>query len=196
MAAVCLATEDELSEAVGRRLLSEAGLEVSLLFRQGGAGYLRKRLSNFVHLANTQPILLLTDLDTTVCPSKTISSWFGRKQHPENLLFRVAVREVEAWLLADFQAMGRLLGSTGKIPLNPESLQEPKETLLTLARSAPAVVRNDLVARTGAAARQGIGYNNRLSKFVETDWSPHRASSRSASLTRARQRIQELTQRL
>lgn len=132
MTAVSLATEDELSEAVGERLVREVGL----------------------------------------------------------------VREVEVWLLADLAAMQALLGKNAKLPIAPDTLPEPKTRLLTLAKMGPRRIRDDLVAEAGAAARQGLGYNNRLCAFVRETWSPQRAASRSPSLDKALQRIRELASRL
>ena len=57
MASVALATEDELSEAVGQRLLAAAQrpLNTNLLLRRGGSGYLRSRVRNWYTLAKSQP---------------------------------------------------------------------------------------------------------------------------------------------
>lgn len=196
MQTVALATEDELSEAVGVRLLAEHGekLEVGLLLRRGGNGYLRSRLANFCQMARLNPMLMITDLDRWTCPAVLCAEWLGRTVRPEKLLLRVAVREIEAWLLADHEAMGALLGHTIalRLPTLPEAIQNPKEFLLGLAARAPRDVRADLCAEAGAVARQGLGYNARLSTFVREIWNPERASSRSDSLRRARERIRQL----
>jgi hypothetical protein len=100
------------------------------------------------------------------------------------LFFHVAVREVEAWLLADHVGMRELLGSKiGKLPNNPELLADPKASLLSLAAKAPRDVRDDLLAERNSMASQGLGYNSVLSSFVKTIWHPGRAADRSASLT-------------
>jgi hypothetical protein len=198
MTAIALATEDELSEAVGRRLLAGAPhhLHVGLLLRKGGSGYLRSRMSNWCALAKQQPVLLLTDLDRASCACSLIQDWLGEHHHPEDLVFRVAVREVEAWLLADHEAMRRLFGKKGQLPIDPDALRDPKQQLLELAKRAQRDVRRDLVAEKGAIAAQGIAYNARLCEFVSNDWDPRRASIRSESLRRARRRIDELSARL
>ncbi len=198
MKSVALATEDELSEAVGLRLLEEAPhrLHVSLLFRKGGSGYLRSNVSKWCALAKLQPLLLLTDLDRSRCPSALIQDWLGEYSQPEDLVLRIAVREVEAWLLADHEAMRRLLGKKGKFPVDPDALPDPKQRLLELAKHAKRDVRQDLVAEKGAIAAQGIAYNSRLCEFVKQDWDPRRASIRSESLRRAQRRIDEFSARL
>lgn len=197
MTSVALATEDELSEAVGRRLLTEAHhLQVGLLLRKGGSGYLRSRVTSWCALARQQPVLLLTDLDRSDCPRSLLQDWLGELHHPEDFIFRIAVREVEAWLLADHEAMQRLLGKKWQLPSNPDALPDPKQQLLQLAKRAKRDVRRDLVADRGAIAAQGIAYNARLCEFVSNDWDPQRASTRSESLRRARRRIDELSARL
>jgi hypothetical protein len=197
MSWITLATEDEVSERIGIRLAQEADLEIDQYLRREGNGYLKSRLSNFCSLANFKPVLLLTDLDRGLCASNLMSDWFGANQRPENLVFRCAVREAEAWLLADHDAMRLLLGSrVRKLPQTPDSLRDPKRFLLNLARKAPREIQRDLLPARGVVASQGLGYNSRLANFVDANWSPTRAASRSPSLARARQRIAELAGRL
>jgi hypothetical protein len=94
---IALATEDELSEAVGIRLIREVGLplEVGRLLRKGGFGYLHSRLQSFCQLAQHEPVLLITDLDRRPCAAHLIMEWLGRIPRPHRLLLRVAVREIE-----------------------------------------------------------------------------------------------------
>lgn len=144
-----LATEDELSEKIGECLISELGsdFEVGLRFRRGGFGYLRTKLGSFCQIAERDPVLLITDLDTHRCASSLIEKWMAKRLCPQQLLFRVAVREIESWLLADHKAMKILLGNGSvKLPAQPDALADPKQTLLQLAKKAPRAVRNDLVA--------------------------------------------------
>ena len=111
MLEVALATEDELSEVVGQKLVNDAGagLTVTLRLRRGGFGYLRSRMRNFCELARRMPVLLLTDLDTAQCPMTLIGAWSRNNAVPDRLIFRVAVRQVESWLLADRESIANLL---------------------------------------------------------------------------------------
>lgn len=189
-----VATEDELSEAVVFRLVMAArgSAEGVRPLRREGYGYLRRSIGKFCEAARRTPIILLTDLDAASCPPTLIRDWFGATIRPPRLIFRVAVREVETWLLADREGLGAFLHvSPQKIEPNPESLPDPKHYLLSLARSAPRDLKNDLLPKKGAAASQGFGYNARLRDFVETGWSVERASSRSSSLYKANLRIRE-----
>ncbi len=195
MRPVVLATEDALSEAVGQRMVKDAnsGLTVTQTLRRGGFGYLRSRMRNFCQIARRTPVLLLTDLDTAECPATLIEDWSRRDEIPMQLLFRVAVRQVESWLLADRDGLARLLKvSVRHFPRDPDTLPDAKQSLLQLAQRAPRTIREDLVAESGATAAQGLGYNAVLSNFVRTSWNPSRAEHRSNSLARARMRVSEL----
>jgi len=91
--------------------------------------------------------------------------------------------------------MRELLGSrAGTLPREPESLPDPKATLLNLARKAPRGVREDLLPAPGSIASQGLGFNSRLSDIVRTIWNPARAAERAPSLQRMRERLRELGQ--
>ena len=60
---IVLATEDQLSEEVGLKLAANAGLNVVQKLRQGGNGYLKKRMRNFCEIARQVPVVVLADLD-------------------------------------------------------------------------------------------------------------------------------------
>ncbi|MDT8397590.1 MAG: hypothetical protein RQ899_03130 [Pseudomonadales bacterium] len=200
MISVALATEDELSEAVGLKLLSAHPVLTEtppMLLGRKGSGYLRSHMDNWRQMANHSVVIVLTDLDRVACPLVLLEDWLGAQRRcPENLLFRIAEREVESWLLADHKALKRLIGTKGKLPLEPDKLSDPKQRLLTLAQKAPRAVKEDLVAQQGAVASQGIGYNRRLVDWVQEEWSPKRAATRSPSLVRARNALRETASRI
>jgi len=193
-----MATEDALSEAIGKRLLTSHQLHPDLLLRRNGVGYLRSRAQSWCELAQVQPLVMFADLDRTTCAPRLIEEWFGARTRPGNLVVRVAVREIESWVLADHDGVGQLFGRwcLSRLPLDPDRLQDPKEHLLQLAKRAPRAIRDDIVASLGSVSRQAVGYNARLGQFVANLWSPERASVRSDSLRRANVRLKELAVRL
>ncbi len=195
---IALATEDVLSEAVGIRLIEElkGKFEINHFLRKGGSGYLRSKIQNWKELSRHQCVLLITDLDRKECPQLLLNDWLGRTPVPPNLLIRIAVREIESWILADHQAVQNLMGKAVRISANPDELPDPKHYLLGLARKAVKPVSDELVKIEGAVASQGIGYNALLEKIVRECWSPERASEHSPSLRRARIRLRELVQRI
>ena len=194
MMKVALAIEDDLSKAIGLRLLAELPIPVTpnLILHKGGSGYLRSRMDSWRELSEHQIVLILTDLDRVACPLALRTDWLGKTPRPANLVLRIAVREVESWVLADHVAMRKLIGSKGTLPPQPDDLPDPKQYFLKLAKLAPRQIREDLVKDSGAVAGQGIGYNTCLTAWVKSVWSPERASERSPSLARTRMRLIEL----
>lgn len=175
------------------RLLAELPTPISpnLLFGKKGSGYLRSGVRNWQQLAQSQVVLIFTDLDRVECPLALRDDWLGTTKVPVNLMLRIAVREVESWLLADHQACRNLIGQKGRLPADPDSLADPKQHLLQLAKLAPRAIKADLLKVSGAVASQGIGYNSVLVRWVHTSWSPIRAAERSPSLKRTRNRLRE-----
>jgi hypothetical protein len=186
---IYVAVEDELSEWVARRALStrSAGYAIGAVYSQGGFGYLKKRALAFNNAAKGCPFLLLTDLDRCPCPPQLIEEWLGRPKHP-HLLLRVAVREVESWLLGDPKGFSSFLGLRTPFDLgNPENLDDPKQELLKLASSSPRrLIREALTWKDEASGRlsQGPDYNAPLAKFVINDWNIGEARKKCRSLDR------------
>lgn len=186
-----LAVEDEISDYVLRRMLRDIeGVAVGITYRKGGFGYLQKTIAGWNNAARGIPFAVLTDLDRYICPAELIDDWLKVPKHP-NLLFRVAVREVEAWLLADQAAMATFLGiSVGTLPERPDELPDPKSVLIELAKkSRHSLVRESLVPRRDSTAKQGPGYNGCLAWYVNTEWNPELARRSSPSLDRTLQRF-------
>lgn len=189
---VNLATEDELSEVVLRRLLDHSNREyaVGTAYGRRGFGYLRRTIKGWNRAAAYVPFIVLTDLDQRLCPIELIGDWLDETIHP-NLLLRVAVREVEAWLLADRPNLARYLRVPAKsIPIAPDELEDPKAALVELARrSGSGLMRDGIVPKRGSTAKQGPDYNACLSEFVRTGWSIDEAAAHSASLRRTVARL-------
>lgn len=193
MSNVVLATEDELSETLGEKLIHEANskLTVSLRLRKGGFGYLKSKLSNLCELSKRQPVVLLTDLDKIECPTKMLDEWFVGIKKPDSLLFRVVVREIESWVMADCKGFSKFFGvSPAKIPYNPDLLPDPKAALLKIVEGSRRDIKEIMIAKKGAIAIQGVGYNTLLCEFIRSEWSSNRALERSESLRRAFERLQ------
>jgi hypothetical protein len=182
-----LVVEDALSEAVLRRVLSisRRHFEVGYCYGMRGFGYIKKNLAGFNQASRGTPFLVLTDLDDGECAAALLAGWLQEKKSP-NLLFRVAVREVEAWLLADPTGLARYLGIREDLfPSQPDSVQDPKKTLIGLAaRSRNRELRDAIVPRSGSTAITGPDYNGRLIAFVNSRWDARAAAERSDSLKR------------
>lgn len=195
---ICVATEDVLSEAVALKLigLTNGKLVVSQKLRKNGFGYLKSKFPNFCNLAKNMPVVLITDLDHCPCAPSLIEKWKKEEALPYNLIFRVAIREIESWILADRDGFSDFLKiSKSLIPIAPDQLSNPKATLLSLAQKAPRNLKDGLVAKKGTLAIQGVEYNLILSHFVNQLWNPLKAADNSDSLNRAVKRIKEFAER-
>lgn len=187
MTAFVLATEDELSEVVAELLLTHTGRRVAQRLRKNGFGYLKSQSRSFNEVArNVMPVFLLTDLDNVPCPPALILAWMPNGLH-RRFLFRVAVRQVEAWLLADRTAFADFLGvSPAKVPPNPDELPNAKRGLLAVVRgSKRRELKRDMLPTDPKTSLVGLGYNDQLSRFAREQWRCTQAMKASPSLARA-----------
>ena len=170
--------------------LSFPGRVIGTPYRRGGFGYLRRTVRGWNAAARGVPFVLLTDLDTRRCPAELINEWLGVPKH-HNLLFRVAVREVESWLLADSAGLSTFLGvGRNLVPSDPDLLPDPKLTLINLARrSRQRMIRESIVPPRGSTAKQGRDYNGCLCGFVRNHWDLDTAMAGSPSLNRTVNRL-------
>ena len=188
---VILAVEDELSEAISTKILKSFGIEIMIVLREGGNAYLRQKAPELNRSANGVDIFLLTDLDSPEdCPPGLIYSWIKGPLNPK-FLFRVAVMEVESWLMADRMGFAAFLSiPLHRIPSSTDSILNPKEFLISLAqRSQKKTIREALVPVQGATLSVDNEYNTLLSEFVQDHWDLERAASASPSLKQTLDRL-------
>ncbi len=190
--AILVAVEDELSAAVMRRLVAEVGRNfvIDRIINKRGNGQLRTGVPKFKSASHALPHVILTDLDRYPCPPDLLQAW-GATNLPPQLLVRVAVREVEAWLLADRLGIADFLAIAAvKVPTNPEIEVDAKRTLINLARrSRKGRLTQELVPATGSSNQIGPLYNARLTEFVSTQWNVPRARENAPSLHRTLLRL-------
>ena len=183
---ISAAVEGIVDEAVVRKLIAHAEATPGDVYGKQGKSFLRQRIAGYNNAAEHAPWLVLVDLDNDEhCASPLRSAWL--LQPAPYLCFRVAVREVESWLLADVERLADFLGvSRSRVPAQPESLNDPKETLVNLARtSRRRDIREDLVPRPEGGRQVGPAYSSRLIEFVSGRWRPEIAARRAESLRRA-----------
>lgn len=183
-----LAVEDALSEAVIKEMLkqSERPFSIGTCLNRGGYGYLKKIVPGLNKAAAGMAYLVLTDLDNAECPLALISTWLTQPKHP-NLIFRVAIREVEAWLLAHREAFAEFLGiAVNLVPVNVDEIPDPKQVLINLARkSKKGNLRDAIAPAPNSTAKIGKDYNGQLIQFVQQNWLVTSAQTNSPSLQRA-----------
>lgn len=194
---VTLAVEDAPSRAVARRLVDEY-LPLANIFEEFVAGgSIESRIPGLNQRAlYLGPVLALADLDRPMsCPAALVGQYIRGLTIAPKMLIRVAVLEIESWLLADREGIaGWLAVSANVVSRSPESLNDPKRTLVELAnRSRNRYLREAIAPRhILGTSRTGPDYNDTLEEFVTQHWNPEVARRNSPSLDRAITRIAEL----
>lgn len=178
--------EGIVDESVIRRLVAHAGAIPGKIYGKIGKQHIRQRIQGYNSAAQRFPWIVLVDLDNDAhCAPDLCAEWLP--QSAPLMCFRVAVRQVEAWLLADREQIASFLAvARDRIPADPESLANAKETVVNLARqSRRRGIREDMVPRNGSGRVVGPAYSSRVIEFASTHWRPDVASSCAESLARA-----------
>jgi len=183
---ISAAVEGMVDEAVARKLITEAGGRPGTIYGKNGKPFLRRHIKGYNNAARHLPWMVLVDLDRDAECAPPFSEEWVHDPAPY-LCFRVAVREVEAWLIADVESLAAFLSvARSRIPADPEQLQEPKAEMVNFARhSRRREIREDMVPREGSGRSVGPAYASRLIEYVETRWRPEVATKRADSLRRA-----------
>ena len=192
---VILAVEDSLSDAVSTKILKHFGIEILLRIPNTyqGKSYLQRRAAELNRSAvGPLYVFMFTDLDSPqTCVPELIQSWVKAPLNP-GFFLRVAVMEIESWIMADRGALAAFLSiPVNRIPSTPDNILQPKEFLVSLARkSRKKSLRDQLVPRKGAATTKvGPEYNNCIGEFLRVHWDLERAAVVSPSLKRTLNRI-------
>ena len=188
---VILAIEDRLSDAVATKILEKFGIEIVKRIGFQGKSDLERKARELNRAANGITVFMLTDLDSPRdCPPRLVRSWIRGTLNPK-FFFRVAVMEVESWVMADRIGFAAFLSvPLHRIPSPTDNILNPKEFLVSLARrSRKKAIREALIPAQGATLSVGNEYNTLLSEFVQDHWDLERAASASPSLKRTLDRL-------
>ena len=183
---VSAAVEGIVDDAVVRKLLAYSGGQVGTVYGRKGKSYLQQRIHGFGQAARYSPWVVLVDLNQSApCAPALVADWLA--DPPPGLCFRVIIRAVEAWLMADAESLARYLSVPGsRIPDHPENLARPKEALVDVARrSRRKAIRQDMVPRPRSGRQEGPAYTSRMTEFAIERWRPDVAARRAESLGRA-----------
>jgi len=183
---VNIAVEGNLDEAVLKKVLASVGIDVAYVYGKRGKDHLRTNIKRYNQAARHERWVVLVDLNNDgECPPPFVASWLPTRN--PNLQLRIAVRSIEAWLLAERNEIARFLSvSEQRLPINPEDDEKPKATLINIARrSKSKAIRTDIVPKDGSTAIQGPGYTTCMIEFAMKYWNPERAASYAPSLGRS-----------
>ncbi|MBI4516327.1 MAG: hypothetical protein HY699_10995 [Deltaproteobacteria bacterium] len=180
---VSVAVEGATDVPVAERLVTLAGLSVGAVYVANGKGRLDRSLRGYNNAARFGRWFVVRDLDRDAGCAPD----FVRQLLPtpaSHMILRIAVRAMEAWLLADREQMSRFLAvPIDRIPASADALADPKGALVAAARhSRLRSIREDMVPAPGTSARVGPGYPSRIIEFARERWRPRVAARRSTSL--------------
>ncbi|MDM8556682.1 hypothetical protein QUF75_18305 [Desulfococcaceae bacterium HSG7] len=198
--------EDAPSAAIAHKLVKTRNVRLGhrLIFRNGfpavmgGYGAIKSKCKAFLNMARAgSHTFILTDLDTAECACALIRDWFAISQSdtvdlPSQCIFRVAVREIESWILADHVAWAEYIGiPAANFSMNPDQLDAPKKHLLNvIRRKGTKKIHREMLPQ--GSAHIGPRYNEVLCDFVDKSWVPERAAEKSPSLDRALKALMEV----
>jgi len=190
---ITVACEGATDAAVLRYLLQWLGLAVGAVYIQSGKAQLDKKLRSYNQAAKLAPWLVVRDFDSDADCAPTLVQEL-LPQPSRSMCFRVAVPQIEAWLLADRNGMAAFLGvSADRLPDSPDSFGDAKGEIIQLARrSRLRQIREDLVPGSGFRHPVGPDYTARITEFASRFWRPDRAESASPSLASCIQALRRL----
>ena len=127
---VSAAVEGSLDEAVIDRLIRHVGHEPGTVYGKNGKPFLRDRIGGYNNAAHHTPWVVLIDLDTEAeCAPLVRKAWL---QNPApRMCFRVVVRAIEAWLMADAGRGAEVL--RGRVAILQSALQHADRGVPVLA---------------------------------------------------------------
>lgn len=189
-----LVVEDVLQAAAAQKVIQARNLSLRVPRTLGlqGSGFIDRNLDRFAQAGAYGIYIVIKDLDRHPCPPALARRLLERPP-PAGLLLSIAVKEVEAWLLADSTSFRRYFG-VGKMEGAPETLDDPKGYIISLARRSRRREIRENIIPTGTA-KVGKLYDATLLDFIHGHWKVDRARRRSPSLDRFVERVSLLAAR-
>ena len=150
------AVEGYVDEAVLGRVAGAVGAGLGTVYGKRGKHHLKNKIHGYCAAARHWPWVVLVDLDHDASCAPDLRQLWLPSVAP-HLCFRVAVRAVEAWLLADWERFSQFLGVPASgIRRDVEMLEDPKEAVVQLAaHSRRSAIREDMTPRPGSGRRVG-----------------------------------------
>lgn len=193
---VVIVGEDKLCCVLAEAIIlqSNKGATIQQRTITNGCAPFRAIIEKMNVVANSvMPVIMLADADQAPCVVTQRNAWMPAHPSPR-LALRLAVRETEAWVLADHEGLSAFAQlSPALMNRTPDLIMDPKQELLRLIRkSKRRDLRDEMLPRKGSSSPIGLGYNMHLTQFVQEFWSADRAAERSPSLSRSIPRITAL----
>lgn len=194
-----VAVEGISDEGLAGALLEYVGVETYTFTGRSGKSQLLKKLGSYNEAAKHIPWLVLVDLDADFpCAPEALEHWLEGIAISSHMCLRVAVTEMESWLLADPETLASFLAvSPSLIPGDPDTIEDPKGVIVNLARrSRRREIRDGLVPRPKSGRSIGPTYASDVSGFALDTWRPDVARTNSPSLDRCLRSLRALVEGL
>lgn len=192
-ASVTVAVEGIVDEAVIRAVCAEVGAPVIRVYGKQGKQHLDAKLLGYNNAARFAPWLVVRDLNSDAECAPNLARIVLPHQ-ARHMSLRIAVRQIEAWLLADSRSFASYFSlRVAQVPRDPDSLADAKAEVIRLAaRSRKSGIRQDMVPRSGSGAVEGPAYASRMMEFARNHWQPRTAARHSDSLSRCMEALERL----
>lgn len=206
---VFIVGEDEATRAVIERLIKDYAPQLNILRHLPARGSMVKvSIEKFNVMANSYPVILLTDLDDEPCAPIGKNKLLNGIDQSQDFVVNLAVDEVEAWLMADKEGFARYFGipvssmpnselqkMSGRKALPELSVPVKSSWYLThqlIQQSSNAEKRAQVAVSPSDKNCKGKEYNTAIVPFVREHWNPEVARQASDSLNRMIVRLQRV----
>ena len=157
-----------------------------------GFGKIKRQIGAYNEAAKYGYYFVITDLDNNDCAPSLIRNWLPFQQNNQ-LIFRIAVHEIESWLLADRENLAAFFSiNKNLIPLEPDNEADPKRTIIYLAKKSRKKEIRDAIVPIDDYAINGPGYNIQFQSFIQNIWNIDSARKNSPSLDRTIKAFEKL----
>jgi len=157
-----------------------------------GFGKIKRQIEAYNEAAKYGHYFIITDLDNNDCAPSLIREWLPIRINNQ-LLFRIAVHEVESWLLADRENFAAFFSiNQNLVPLKPDNEADPKRIVIYLAKKSRKKEIREAIVPIDDYAINGPGYNIQFQRFIHNTWNINSARKNSPSLDRTIKAFEKL----
>ena len=186
--------EGKIDTLVVKKIFIETDIKLRVSYSCQGKPDFKRKIKNYNNAAQHLPFFALCDLDRDECAPSTRSEMLSNIS--SLMCFRIAVRAIEAWLMADREAFAESFSVVqARIPREPDIIDNPKTELINIARkSGRAKIREGIPPSPEGGRRVGSEYTIIMTEFINSHWSPKRACKNSDSLASAWRRCERFAE--
>ena len=203
-----IAAEDPVTFGIIHKILGNVFPEFEIITElPARGGQVKSMIKHFNTLSETNPVILLTDLDNCDCAPRMLYEMLGTAKN-DRFIFNIAVDEAEAWLMADRQGFAeyfrldesyipnaRLTRQGGRIERKEMDFRYKSSLFFgreIICNSSSKELIDQLTPKNGA--KKGPEYNSVMLPFISEKWNIESACLNSDSLQRMVSRIRNLRQ--